>query len=71
MAHFPEEFGTFLLTDPRVREAFLAPHADLLEAEQLRGVQATLRAGEPAEVLSYTGAVRFAPPVPGPAAPRV
>ena len=29
---FPEEFATFLLTDPRIREAFLRDHANLLDA---------------------------------------
>ncbi|MFO7634764.1 MAG: isocitrate dehydrogenase kinase/phosphatase-domain containing protein, partial [Caldilinea sp.] len=29
---FPEEFGTFLLGDPRVRSVFMAHHAELLEA---------------------------------------
>ena len=29
---FPEEFATFLLTDPRTRECFLRYHADLLDA---------------------------------------
>ncbi len=29
---FPEEFATFLLTDPRVREAFVAFHRELLDA---------------------------------------
>ena len=30
---FPEEFATFLLGDPRLRELFLRHHADLLEPE--------------------------------------
>ncbi|MGO1253401.1 MAG: isocitrate dehydrogenase kinase/phosphatase-domain containing protein, partial [Alcaligenes aquatilis] len=30
---FPEEFGYFLLTDPRIRKAFMAHHAELLEPE--------------------------------------
>ena len=30
---FPEEFATFLLGDPRLREHFLRHHADLLEPE--------------------------------------
>ena len=59
---FPEEFGTFLLTDARVREAFLAFHADLLDAAWWRGVQQGCRDGEPEEVLSYSGNVRFPPP---------
>ncbi|MBK9114357.1 MAG: bifunctional isocitrate dehydrogenase kinase/phosphatase [Betaproteobacteria bacterium] len=61
---FPEEFATFLLTDPRVREAFVAFHADLLDAAWWSGVQEQIGGGEPAEVLSYPGRVRFAPPAP-------
>jgi hypothetical protein len=30
---FPEEFATFLLTDPRLRELFLRHHADLLKPD--------------------------------------
>ena len=63
---FPEEFATFLLTDHRVREAFLAFHADLLDATWWSRVQERLAGGEPAEVLSYPDRVRFAPPAPGP-----
>ena len=63
---FPEEFATFLLTDPRVREAFVAFHADLLDAAWWTRVQEKLAGGEPAEVLSYPGRVRFAPPAPAP-----
>jgi isocitrate dehydrogenase kinase/phosphatase len=62
---FPEEFATFLLTDPRVREAFLAFHRDLLDASWWRGVQQGCQDGEPAEVLSYAEHVRFPPPVAG------
>jgi isocitrate dehydrogenase kinase/phosphatase len=56
---FPEEFRTFLLTDPRTRVAFERFHADLLDADWWRGVQAELRSGEPVEVLSYSDAIRF------------
>ena len=59
---FPEEFATFLLTDPRVREIFEADHADLLDAAWWQHTQHDLREGGVAEVLSYTVAVRFAPP---------
>ena len=62
---FPEEFATFLLTDARVREAFMAFHRDLLDAGWWQGVQHGCQDGEPAEVLSYTEDVRFPPPVAG------
>ncbi len=58
---FPEEFATFLLTDPRTRECFLECHADLLDAGWWQRVQQSIRSGHPVEVLSYADAVRLAP----------
>ncbi len=58
---FPEEFATFLLTDERVRRAFLAHHADLLAAEWWQSGQHALRSQGVAEVLSYPSRARFAP----------
>ncbi len=63
---FPEEFETFLLTDPRTRECFRRFHADLLDAPWWQAMQAEIRTSRLAEVLSYNDAVRFPPP----AAPR-
>jgi len=63
---FPEEFATFLLTDPRNREAFLRHHADLLDAQWWQRTQASIKAAGAAEVLSYGDDARFAPPVAGP-----
>ncbi|MDQ2916711.1 MAG: bifunctional isocitrate dehydrogenase kinase/phosphatase [Pseudomonadota bacterium] len=57
---FPEEFATFLLTDPSVRQAFMAFHADLLDARWWCAMQAANRNGRPIEVLSYPDSVRFA-----------
>jgi isocitrate dehydrogenase kinase/phosphatase len=59
---FPEEFATFLLTDARVRGAFLAHHADLLSAAWWQSGQDALRSHGVAEVLSYAPQDRFAPP---------
>ncbi|MEO8754044.1 MAG: bifunctional isocitrate dehydrogenase kinase/phosphatase [Casimicrobiaceae bacterium] len=59
---FPEEFATFLLTDPRVRETFVAFHGELLDAQWWQDTQAVLKRGERAEVLSYAPQTRFAPP---------
>lgn len=56
---FPEEFATFLLTDPGVRQAFMAFHADLLDARWWRKAQEANRHGRPTEVLSYPESVRF------------
>ena len=51
---FPEEFATFLLTDPKIREAFLRDHANLLDAAWWQQVQQSIRDGAVPEVLSYT-----------------
>jgi isocitrate dehydrogenase kinase/phosphatase len=56
---FPEEFATFLLTDPSVRDAFVAFHADLLEPRWWRAMQEANRDGRPTEVLSYPESLRF------------
>ena len=55
---FPEEFATFLLTDPMVRADFLKSHADLLDASWWQAMQQQL-AGELPEVLSYSRELRF------------
>jgi isocitrate dehydrogenase kinase/phosphatase len=64
---FPEEFATFLLTDPAVRADFLAAHADLLEAAWWQTAQHRLASGELPEVLSYPEPLRFAHPAAVPA----
>ena len=56
---FPEEFATFLLTDPGVRQAFLAFHADLLDARWWQAMQEANRDGRQIEVLSYPESIRF------------
>jgi isocitrate dehydrogenase kinase/phosphatase len=61
---FPEEFATFLLTDPSVRECFLAAHSELLDARWWQSVQASLSGGALPEVLSYPERIRFPAPVP-------
>ena len=60
---FPEEFATFLLTDPRTRECFRQFHADLLDAQWWQATQQEIRRGGVVEVLSYPDAVRFPHPV--------
>jgi len=56
---FPEEFATFLLTDPGIRADFLRHHACLLDAGWWQGVQREIRNGSVPEVLSYPESVRF------------
>jgi isocitrate dehydrogenase kinase/phosphatase len=59
---FPEEFATFILTDPAVRAVFLAHHADLLDAQWWQATQRRLASGALPEVLSYPDHVRFTAP---------
>ena len=60
---FPEEFATFLLTDPRNRVAFVAPHADLLDARWWQHAQAAIRAsGSGRGAFVRRRRLRFAPP---------
>jgi isocitrate dehydrogenase kinase/phosphatase len=59
---FPEEFETFLLTNPKTRECFRQFHADLLDPRWWQATQREIRSGRPVEVLSYPDAVRFARP---------
>jgi isocitrate dehydrogenase kinase/phosphatase len=56
---FPEEFATFLLTDPAVRADFTTAHADLLDAAWWQATQRKLATGELPEVLSYPDSLRF------------
>jgi isocitrate dehydrogenase kinase/phosphatase len=56
---FPEEFATFLLTDPKTRDCFMYFHADLLDAGWWQAMQREIRTGRLVEVLSYPDAVRF------------
>ncbi len=56
---FPEEFATFLLTDPAVRRDFLVAHAELLDAGWWCAAQQKLASGELPEVLSYPDKLRF------------
>jgi isocitrate dehydrogenase kinase/phosphatase len=56
---FPEEFGTFLLGDPRLRELFLRHHADLLEPEFWQEAQQRLERGELMDFFPYPESMRF------------
>jgi isocitrate dehydrogenase kinase/phosphatase len=57
---FPEEFETFLLTDPRTRACFRRYHADLLDAAWWQAMQREIGTGRVVEVLSYSEGERFA-----------
>jgi len=56
---FPEEFETFLLTDPRIRKYFLEYHAKLLTASWWRQRQENIRAGRLEDVFTYPPEQRF------------
>ena len=56
---FPEEFETFLLGDPRLRELFLRHHADLLEPEFWQDCQRRIVAGELVDFFPYPESLRF------------
>ncbi len=57
---FPEEFSTFLLTDPRTRTVFMKQHADLFDYQEWQRIQQMLRSGDVPEVIPYPKALRFA-----------
>ena len=67
---FPEEFGTFLLGDPRVRAVFESHHGDLLDAAFWQRKQANIRAGRFEDVFPYPESVRFRNRYDQPDAPR-
>jgi isocitrate dehydrogenase kinase/phosphatase len=56
---FPEEFGTYLLVDPRVRRAFLNYHADLLHVDWWHDIQQVIHDGGFADVFPYDDEQRF------------
>lgn len=56
---FPEEFETFLLGSPALREAFLRDHADLLRPEFWQECQRRIAAGEIVDFFPYGESVRF------------
>jgi isocitrate dehydrogenase kinase/phosphatase len=56
---FPEEFATFLLTDPRVRRVFMDLNAELLDAAYWRRRQGRVREGVLEDVFPYPEQRRF------------
>ncbi|MEZ5640696.1 MAG: bifunctional isocitrate dehydrogenase kinase/phosphatase [Burkholderiaceae bacterium] len=56
---FPETFGPFLLGNPRVREAFMRHHADLLEPGFWQQTQERIRRGEVIDFFPYGQHRRF------------
>ncbi|MCW5633176.1 MAG: bifunctional isocitrate dehydrogenase kinase/phosphatase [Rubrivivax sp.] len=56
---FPETFGPFLLGDARVREVFLAHHAELLDAAFWQAHKERILAGHVHDVFPYEATKRF------------
>ena len=56
---FPEEFASFLLGSPKVREAFLKYHRYLLDAGFWKEAQEKIRAGHVVDFFPYAEELRF------------
>ncbi len=56
---FPEEFATFLLNNPEWRKIFERQHADLLDADHWKRMQATVAAGGFPDIFPYRQEIRF------------
>ena len=56
---FPEEFSTFLLTSPAIRQVFLKHHADLLDVGFWQKTQEAIRRGEVKDFFPYPRSLRF------------
>jgi isocitrate dehydrogenase kinase/phosphatase len=56
---FPEEFETFLLTDPRFRKAFRPLHREIFDPSWWRARQSAIQAGEVEDVFPYPEDRRF------------
>ncbi|MDP1653274.1 MAG: bifunctional isocitrate dehydrogenase kinase/phosphatase [Rhodocyclaceae bacterium] len=56
---FPEEFGYFLLTVPKIRAAFMRHHADLLDVAFWQRAQEEIRSGAIRDFFPYPESLRF------------
>jgi isocitrate dehydrogenase kinase/phosphatase len=56
---FPEEFETFVLAEPGIRELFRGAHGDLLAPDFWHDAQRRIREGEIVDFFPYPEAVRF------------
>ncbi len=56
---FPEEFSTFLLTNPRVKKIFMRYHKDLLDARYWQQKQQNIKDGIFEDVFPYQQHLRF------------
>ncbi|MGA2550868.1 MAG: bifunctional isocitrate dehydrogenase kinase/phosphatase [Burkholderiaceae bacterium] len=58
---FPEEWKTFLLGDPVIREVLMELHPDLFEASFWQALKKRIEGGHIEDVYPYSDAVRFDP----------
>ncbi len=56
---FPEEFETFLLTEPRFRKAFRSLHKEIFDPAWWRARQSAIREGRVEDVFPYPNSRRF------------
>jgi len=56
---FPEQFGVFLLGNPKVRQYFMKHHADLLTADYWRQRKLRIQEGQIEDVFPYPQEIRF------------
>jgi len=56
---FPEEWGTFLLGQPKIRKAFLKYHRDLLDVDFWQKTQEIIRRRELEDFFPYPQDLRF------------
>ncbi len=56
---FPEEFASFLLTSPKIRQSFMKHHADLLDVSFWQEEQQSIRRGEVRDFFPYPESFRF------------
>jgi isocitrate dehydrogenase kinase/phosphatase len=56
---FPEEFATFLLGDPKIRQIFLKHHRDLLTPQFWQQAQERIRRGVVEDFFPYGEEIRF------------
>ncbi|TFW21939.1 bifunctional isocitrate dehydrogenase kinase/phosphatase [Duganella callida] len=56
---FPEQFGSFLLGDPKIRKHFMKHHADLLTPEYWQSRKQRIQDGVVEDVFPYPQQIRF------------
>ena len=68
---FPEQFGTFLLGNPRIRNYFMQHHADLLTAQYWQARKQRIEDGHIEDVFPYPQHLRFCKQSPSSTQPEI